>query len=129
MITEIKKTEGRSRGGRPKKAVKRSYVIKVKCTILERKVIERRAKEVGMKLSEYLRTMGLDGNIVRQQKVLPKEFLEYKAIINHTASNLNQIARKLNLTGEIKGEEKNTLLVLERELKQHIQNLQKALQP
>ena len=128
MITEIIKAAGRNKGGRPKKAIKRSYVIKVKCTILERKVIERRAKEAGLPMSEYLRTTGQDGNIVRQQKALPKEFLEYKATLHHTASNLNQIARKRNATGEINREDKEALLVLEQELKQHIENVQKALQ-
>ena len=128
MITEITKTAGRSKGGRPKKAIKRSYVIKVKCTILERKVIERRAKEVGLPMSEYLRTKGLDGNIVRQQKALPKEFLEYKALLHHTASNLNQIARKVNSTGELNNLDKEVLLALEQELKQHILNMQNWLQ-
>ena len=128
MITEEKKTERTNRGGRPKKAVKRSYVIKVKCTILERKVIERRAKEVALTLSEYLRTKGLDGNIVRQPKVLPKEFLEYKALLHHTAANLNQIARKSNSTGEINSADKEALLALEEALKQHLVTIQKALQ-
>ena len=128
MITEAKKTEGRNKGGRPKKAVKRSYVIKVKCTILERKVIERRAREIALTLSEYLRTKGMDGNIVSKQKALPKEFLEYKALLNHTAANLNQIARKSNCSGEMNSADKEALSALEEALKQHLVTIQKALQ-
>ncbi len=127
MIMEGKKIVVRGRGGRPKKAVKRSYAVTVKCTILERKVIERKAKELRLTMSEYLRIKGLDGNFVRQQKVLPKEFLEYKATLHHTAANLNQIARKSNSTGEINRAEKEALLALEEALKQHIVNLQNLL--
>ncbi len=128
MITNIQKGAGRNKGGRPKKVVKRSYVIKVKCTILERKVIERRAGEVNLTMSEYLRSKGLTGNIVSQQKALPKDFLAYKATLHHTAANLNQIARKSNSTGEINRADKEALLALEGAIKQHIENMQNALQ-
>ncbi len=128
MINEEKKAAGRNKGGRPKKAVKRNYVIKVKCTILERKAIEHRAGEVGMRLSEYLREKGLGGNIISKQKMLPKEFLEYKALLHHTAANLNQIARTSNGTGELNRADKEALLALEQELKQHIVTMQNDLQ-
>ena len=124
----MEKNTVRSRGGRPKKAVKRSYAITVKCTILERKVIERKAREAGFTLSEYLRIKGLDGKFVSRQKALPKEFLEYKATLHHAAANINQIARKVNATGELESTEKAALLILEQEIKQHIVTIQNSLQ-
>jgi len=40
--------------------------------------------------------MGLTGNIDRREKVLPKEVLKIIGTFNHTAANLNQIAKKRN---------------------------------
>ncbi len=127
-VKETEKIRGeKNRGGRPKKVVKRSYVIKVKCTILEKKLIERKAKEGGFALSVYMRMVGLNGTIVMRKTVLTREFLEYKATLYHTASNLNQIARKINATGDITEGEKEVLLTLQTEIKEHLERVQKSL--
>jgi len=49
----------RRKGGGPKKVVKRNRPLTVKCNIIERKVIERKAKEAGLTVFEYLRNTGL----------------------------------------------------------------------
>src|ERR1051325_11653080 len=84
------------KGGRPKKTVKRDQPLTVKCTIIERKAIEMKAKSANLSVSEYLRSMGLAGKIDSLKKQIPKEILEYKGTFNHIAANLNQIAKKIN---------------------------------
>ena len=91
----------KSKGGRPKKTIKREQLMALKCTAYERKVIETRAKSTNLSVSEYLRELGLTGKIDRRNKALPKEVLSLTATLNHMAANLNQIARKRNGTDEL----------------------------
>jgi hypothetical protein len=86
-----------SKGGRPTKEVKRNQLLGVKCTTQEKETIERKAKEVALSVSEYLREGGLSSSAtVRKQKPLPKEVLLFTATLNHLAANINQIAYKRN---------------------------------
>jgi hypothetical protein len=94
----------RSKGGRPKKAVKRDQLLGVKCTLIERRAIEARARSVQMTISEYLRKIGLTGKIDRSERTIPKELLQQSGTLNHAAANINQIARKRN-----RGEELNAI--------------------
>ncbi|HVU93718.1 MAG TPA: hypothetical protein VHE34_00775 [Puia sp.] len=96
--------DDRKKGGRPKKAVKMDQLLGVKCTLIERKAIEARARSVGLSVSEFLRKMGLTGKIDRNERVLPKEVLQYRGTLNHAAANINQIAHKRN-----RGDELNAL--------------------
>jgi len=57
------KRQKNSKGGRPKKIIKRDQQITVVCTLLERKTIEYKAKSIGLSYSEYLRQIGLTGKI------------------------------------------------------------------
>ncbi len=95
---KAKETKSLRKGGRPKKGIKRDQLLAVKCTLIERKVIEAKAKSVLLSVSEYLRNQGLSGKVDRLQKVLPKEVLAVTATLNHMAANLNQIAKKRNGT-------------------------------
>lgn len=117
-----------NKGGRPKKAVKRNYALTVKCSAIEKSVIERKAKDSGNTVAEYLRQMGLSGKIDRQLKVIPKEILEYKATLNHMAANLNQAAKKANSNEPITALERQGLFDLERTIKGHIKNVEKYFQ-
>jgi hypothetical protein len=116
------------KGGRSKKVVKRNQPLTVKCNIIERKVIERKAKQAGRTVSEYLRTMGLAGKIDRSEKLIPKEILEYKGILNHIAANVNQIAKKANSGMMLDDYDKRVLFDLEKLIKQHIENATKYFQ-
>jgi len=101
---EEQRTTTKKKGGRPKKAIKKDQILAVKCSQYERRAIEVRAKSANLSVSEYLREMALTGKIDRRQKAFPKEVLALSGTLNHTAANLNQIAKKRN-----SGEELNAL--------------------
>lgn len=84
------------KGGRPRKAVKRDQLLGVKCTLVERRAIEAKSKSVNLTVSEYFRQMGLTGKIDSRNFALPKEVLQLQGTLNHTAANINQIAKKKN---------------------------------
>ena len=107
----------RKKGGRPKKAVKKDQILAVKCSLFERRAIEARAKSTNLTVSEYLREMALTGKIDRRQKAFPKEILALSGTLNHTAANLNQIAKKRNSGEELNALERADLKVRSCELK------------
>ncbi len=106
---KVNKKGAPHKGGRPRKAIKRDQLLAVKCTLMERKVIEAKARSVLLSVSEYLRALGLNGKIDRRQKVLPKEVLAFTATLNHMAANLNQIAKKRNSIDELNALERAEL--------------------
>lgn len=100
----------KNKGGRPQKVVKKDQLLGVKCSLVERKAIEARAKSVNLSISEYLRKMGLNGKIDRSEKVFPKEALQYSGTLNHIAANINQIAYKRNRNDELNAIERAKLM-------------------
>jgi len=114
---EEKRTSTRNKGGRPKKALKKDQLLALKCSLYERKAIEARAKSVGLSISEYLREMALTGRIDRREKALPKEVLEMAGTLNHSAANLNQLAKKRNSGEELNTLDRANLKILSGELK------------
>jgi hypothetical protein len=84
-------------------------LLGVKCSLVERKAIEVRAKSVNLSVSEYLRKMGLTGKIDRREKAFPKEVLLLTGTLNHLAANLNQIAHKRNRQEELNAVERAVL--------------------
>ena len=115
---EEQKPRTKNKGGRPKKAVKKDQLLAVKCSLFERRAIEARAKSANLNTSEYLREMALTGKIDRREKALPKEVLELTGTLNHTAANLNQIAKKRNGIEELNALERASLKVQAGELKE-----------
>jgi hypothetical protein len=100
----------KKKGGRPRKAVKMDQLLGVKCSLIERKAIEARAKSVNLSVSEYLRKMGLTGKIDRNDKALPREVLQMTGTLNHLAANMNQIAYRRNRQDELNAIERAELL-------------------
>lgn len=114
--------QGKNEGGRPTKAIKRNQVLSLKCTHLERVKISANAKKARLTVSEFLRELGLNGQVVTTQKVLPAEILAFTGTINHMAANLNQAAKKRNsVVDELTAAERASLEVLSREVKQIVQ--------
>ena len=113
-VSENKK----NKGGRPKKAVRRTEQLAVMCNKMERLVIAHHAKSLNQTLSEYLRNLGLHRKIDIQKKVLPREVLLLTATLNHAAANLNQIAKKRNQNDELNPIERAELLHLSNTVKQ-----------
>jgi hypothetical protein len=104
-----KNDDTKRKGGRPRKAVKKNQLLGVKCSLIERRAIEIKAKSAGLSISEYLRQMGLTGKIDRQGKALPKEVLQLTGTLNHLAANMNQVAKKRNSNEELNALERATL--------------------
>ena len=100
VTMEEAKANIKNKGGRPKKGIKKDQLLSLKCSLIERKVIEGKAKTASLSVSKYLRQMGLKGKIERLEKVIPREVLELTGTMNHLAANLNQIAKKRNSVTE-----------------------------
>ncbi len=113
----------KSKGGRPKKKVKRDQQLAVMCTVIERKVIENKARETGLTLSEYLRKMGLSGKIDRYKNELIREFLQCSGKLSHLAANCNQIARKRNREDPLDPLERSQWQVMAKQVKELVGEL------
>jgi hypothetical protein len=107
----------KNKGGRPQKKIKRQQLLGVKCSLVERRIIEVKAKQAQLTVSEYLREMGLTGKIDSRQKALPKEVLQLITLINHSNGLLNQIAKKMNSLMPLAEFDMDALELLCRELK------------
>ena len=107
-----------SKGGRPKKEIKRDQLLGVKCTLPERRAIEHKAEETAISVSEYLRELGLSSTTtIRKQKPLPKEVLLFTATLNHLAANINQVAYRKNRGDALTSLERVELFQLAVEIK------------
>ncbi len=127
MITEAKE-KTRNKGGRPKKNIRRDEQLAVMCTIIERKAIEYRAKLANISVSEYLRTLGLNGQVDMKKKTLPKEVLEFKGILSHMAANLNQVAKKRNREESFNDMERDAFMMLCKNIQEVIKQIENYLQ-
>lgn len=107
----------KNKGGRPVKAVKQDHFIGVKYSLIEKTLLQEKAKTLGLTLSEYLRGSGLKGQAVSKIKVLPQEVLQLTGTLNHLAANLNQIAKKRNGIEQLDALERASLEVQSRDLK------------
>ena len=116
MEQEIRNTN--NKGGRPKKVLKRSIALTVKCNTPEQTLIASKAKQAEISVSEYLRTLGLNGKIDRQARTLPAEVLQFTGILNHLAANINQIAKQCNTYNQLTAVERIELQVLSLQIKQ-----------
>jgi hypothetical protein len=104
------------KGGRPKKIIKRDQQLAVMCTVVERFVIVSKAEKLQISLSQFLREMGLKGQVNLNRKSIPKEILLLSGTLNHVAANLNQIAKKRNQGEELNALERAQLQSLRTEL-------------
>jgi hypothetical protein len=120
-------TDKRNKGGRPKKEIKKDQFLGVKCSLVERKVIENKAGQVGVSVSEYLRRLGLSGKIDMKLKIVSKEILLFTATLNHLAANLNQIAKKRNSNDQLNAIERAQLEQLSKVNKQLAMDIKNRL--
>jgi len=123
MIKQIK-----NKGGRPKKDVRKDQLLALKCTLYERRIIEARAKEANLSVSEYLLKRGKTGKIVRREKTLSPEVLELKATLNHMAAYFNQIAKKRNSNEELTALERADLKIQSRDAKELVTRIKAHFQ-
>jgi hypothetical protein len=127
MISEREKSNQRNllknKGGRPKKHIKRDQQLALMCTLLERKIIEHKARLANLCLSEFLRELAMGSQENRKIKVLPKEVLQLTATLHHMAANLNQLSKKNNREEPFSEEEKLMLGLLAMEIKNLTENI------
>lgn len=117
----------RKRGGRPKKAVCRDQQLAVMCTLIERSIVEHKAKGAGISISEFLRGIGLSGQVDSKIKVFPKEVLLFTATLNHLAANMNQVAKKRNSFDELNAIERAELNHLSEQIKRLVKEIKMYL--
>lgn len=118
----------RNKGGRPKKTIKKDQLLAIKCTLVERKIIEAKAKMVGTTVSDYLRQSGISGKIGSPKKSIPTQVLQLTGTLNHLAANLNQIAKKRNGMEQLDAFERAALELQSRELKSLATTIKNYLQ-
>lgn len=107
----------KNKGGRPRKETRRDQQLAVMCSMTERKLIEAKARMANVSISEFLRTIAVNGQIGRRTKVLPKEVLLFTATLNHMAANMNQVAKKRNQHDELNELERSNLQMLSTDIK------------
>ena len=118
----------KNKGGRPKKSVKRSYRLRVACTALELKIIEVKAKQVQLTISEFLREAALSSQIVTREKTLPAAVLDFNGTLNHLAANINSLAYKNNSAQTFNVFERAELKQLAVQVKELAQDIKNSLQ-
>ncbi len=94
-----------------KKTTKLTSVLPpVRCTEDEKKKITLRAQEAGLNLSQYIRSMALNGKItIKQSDADFDTIFQLKKI----GVNLNQHAKLINSTGALSSDLNRTLLKIE----------------
>lgn len=84
------------KGGRPLKKVKRSNDIRVRLTSTEHFLIKQKAKEAGMRLSEWFRQAAKRAKVISR---LSPEDLRILRMLAGMANNLNQITHLAHREG------------------------------
>ncbi len=86
----------------------REMQIKFRVTPQERELIERKMAQLGTEnMSAFLRKMAIDGYIVKLE--LP-ELREMVTLLRRSSGNINQIAKRVNETGRLYGEDMEDIL-------------------
>ena len=87
---------------------KRDIRLRFRVTPEERALIEEKMTQVGTSNMEaYLRKMSIDGYILKLD--LP-ELKEMISLLRRSSNNLNQIAKRINQTGRLYGEDMEDIL-------------------
>ena len=100
------------------KIMKREY-IQVRCSIYEKKLLQRRAARAGISLSEYIRATAFDKNIV--ERITPEQLETYQVMVQYK-NNFTRIGnmfkkRDPKLAREVED--------LAREIRTHLKNFKK----
>ena len=99
MITNEKrhsKQIGKLMAGRPRKAIKRESATGVRFTKAEYLIVKQKANKSGLKLTEYIRAMAIEGKVITRLNEEEKDF--FRQLIG-MANNLNQLTKKAHQEG------------------------------
>lgn len=86
----VKTEKPKHKGGRPKVKVRRETHVKVRLTATERFMISARAKDAGMRLSDWIRAAAKAAKVVARLK---PEDLQIMRMLAGLANNLNQLTK------------------------------------
>lgn len=87
---------------------KRNIMVRFRVTPEEKSMIEEKMTQVGTtNMEAYLRKISIDGYILKLD--LP-ELKEMISLLRRSSNNLNQIAKRMNQTGRLYGEDLDDIL-------------------
>lgn len=92
----VKTEKPKHKGGRPKVKVRRETHVKVRLTATERFMISARAKDAGMRLSDWIRAAAKAAKVVARLK---PEDLQIMRMLAGLANNLNQLTKLAHRDG------------------------------
>ena len=98
--------------------MKREY-IQVRCSIYEKKLLQRRAARAGISLSEYIRATAFDKNIV--ERITPEQLETYQMMVQYK-NNFTRIGNMLKKRDPKLAREVEDLA---REIRTHLKNFKK----
>lgn len=95
---QINKAGGhpKHKGGAPQKRIKRANGIRVRLTVTERFLIESKAREAGMRISDWIRAAALKAKVVGRISAEDRRVLHMLAGM---ANNLNQLTKLAHTSG------------------------------
>lgn len=94
--TSGKTDKPKHKGGRPKVRVRRETHVKVRLTATERFLIAGKAKDAGMRLSDWIRAAARAAKVVARLK---PEDLQIMRMLTGMANNLNQLTKLAHRDG------------------------------
>jgi len=92
----VKTEKPKHKGGRPKVKVRRETHVKVRLTATERYMISARAKDAGMRLSDWIRAAAKAAKVVARLKPEDLQIMRMRAGL---ANNLNQLTKLAHRDG------------------------------
>jgi hypothetical protein len=95
-ISEMMESEKRHGGGRPRKIIKRESATGVRFTKVEYFVIKQKALKAGMRVTNYIREMALNGSVITRTSEEERHFIRQLIGISN---NLNQLTKKAHQEG------------------------------
>lgn len=95
-VKKEESTAKRRSRGRPKKAVTRSISLVVRITPTERLLIAGRAREAGIRISDWFRQAARSATVMPR---LSKEEATYLRTLSGMANNLNQLTKLAHTAG------------------------------
>jgi selenophosphate synthase len=95
-ILKTMESEKRHAGGRPKKVIKRESATGVRFTKAESFVVKQKALKAGMRVTNYIREMALNGSVTARTNEEERHFIRQLIGISN---NLNQLTKKAHQEG------------------------------
>ncbi|WP_316753939.1 plasmid mobilization protein [Pedobacter gandavensis] len=86
----------RHKGGAPQKKIKRASGIRVRLTTSERFLIESKAKQAGVRISDWFRSAALKAKVVARITTEDRRILH---LLAGMANNLNQLTKLAHTSG------------------------------